>query len=59
MQVFEGNRPSSSLLFHGSLDAFATGQLLALYEHRTAVQVDLGLRRLSFNNTIDTCLLTP
>lgn len=37
-KVFEGNRPSSSLLFHGSLDAFATGQLLSLYEHRTAVQ---------------------
>jgi len=36
-KVFEGNRPSSSLLMT-RLDAFAVGQLLALYEHRTAVQ---------------------
>jgi glucose-6-phosphate isomerase len=35
--VFTGNRPSSSLLLT-RLDAFAVGQLLALYEHRTAVQ---------------------
>ena len=35
--VFAGNRPSSSLLFT-KLDAFTIGQLLALYEHRTAVQ---------------------
>ena len=31
------NRPSSSLLLP-RLDAYSTGQLLALYEHRTAVQ---------------------
>lgn len=37
-KVFSGNRPSSSLLFP-RLDAYTTGQLLALYEHRTAVQV--------------------
>ncbi|EQC34889.1 glucose-6-phosphate isomerase, cytosolic 2 [Saprolegnia diclina VS20] len=37
-KAFPGNRPSVSLLFHGSLDAFACGQLLALYEHRTVVQ---------------------
>lgn len=36
-KVFPGNRPSLSLLF-GRLDARTTGQLLALYEHRTAVQ---------------------
>mmetsp|Transcript_7208 Transcript_7208/g.25754 ORF Transcript_7208/g.25754 Transcript_7208/m.25754 type:complete len:563 (-) Transcript_7208:196-1884(-) len=36
-KVFPGNRPSSSLLL-GRLDARTTGQLLALYEHRTAVQ---------------------
>jgi len=36
-KVFPGNRPSSSLLLP-RLDAYTTGQLLALYEHRTAVQ---------------------
>ena len=36
-RVFSGNRPSSSILMT-KLDAFAVGQLLALYEHRTAVQ---------------------
>lgn len=36
-QVFTGNRPSLSLLFP-KLDAFSCGQLLAVYEHRTAVQ---------------------
>jgi glucose-6-phosphate isomerase len=36
-KVFDGNRPSSSLLFE-VLDARAVGQLLSLYEHRTAVQ---------------------
>ena len=36
-QVFPGNRPSSSLLMT-HLDAFSIGQLLAVYEHRTAVQ---------------------
>jgi glucose-6-phosphate isomerase len=35
-QVCTGNRPSSSLLLT-RLDAFAIGQLLALYEHRAAV----------------------
>ena len=35
--VFNGNRPSSSILIT-RLDVFAVGQLLALYEHRTAVQ---------------------
>ena len=37
IQVFTGNRPSLSLLFP-KLDAFSAGQLLAIYEHRTAVQ---------------------
>jgi len=37
-KVFEGNRPSSLLLFDGALDAFKTGQLLSLFEHRTVVQ---------------------
>lgn len=36
-KVFTGNRPSSSMLMT-RLDAFAIGQLLAIYEHRTAVQ---------------------
>lgn len=35
--VLSGNRPSSSLLMT-RLDAFTMGQLIALYEHRTAVQ---------------------
>ncbi|KAG7348359.1 glucose-6-phosphate isomerase [Nitzschia inconspicua] len=35
--VFPGNRPSSSLLIT-RLDPFSIGQLLAMYEHRTAVQ---------------------
>jgi glucose-6-phosphate isomerase len=35
--VFPGNRPSSSILLT-RLDPFSMGQLLALYEHRTAVQ---------------------
>ena len=34
---FPGNRPSNVLLLE-SLTAYTTGQLLALYEHRTAVQ---------------------
>jgi glucose-6-phosphate isomerase len=36
-KVFSGNRPSSSMLLT-RLDAFSIGQLLAIYEHRTAVQ---------------------
>ena len=36
-KVFPGNRPSSPILMT-KLDAFAIGQLLAIYEHRTAVQ---------------------
>lgn len=36
-KTFDGNRPSTSLLFN-RLDAYTVGQLLALYEHRTAVQ---------------------
>lgn len=35
--VVTGNRPSSSILIT-KLDAYAIGQLLAVYEHRTAVQ---------------------
>lgn len=34
---FQGNRPSSCLLMP-VLNAYVTGQLLSLYEHRTAVQ---------------------
>jgi glucose-6-phosphate isomerase len=34
---FPGNRPSNVLLLE-ALNAYSTGQLLALYEHRTAVQ---------------------
>mmetsp|Transcript_51985 Transcript_51985/g.125378 ORF Transcript_51985/g.125378 Transcript_51985/m.125378 type:complete len:818 (+) Transcript_51985:1228-3681(+) len=36
-RTFKGNRPSMSLLLP-MLTAYATGQILALYEHRTAVQ---------------------
>jgi len=36
-KVFKGNRPSMSLLLP-KLTAYATGQLLSMYEHRTAVQ---------------------
>ena len=36
-RIFEGNRPSVSLLFP-RLTAYTAGQLLALYEHRTVVQ---------------------
>jgi glucose-6-phosphate isomerase len=36
-KAFPGNRPSQSLLFP-RFDAHRIGQLLALYEHRTAVQ---------------------
>jgi len=36
-KVMTGNRPSNVLLLP-RLDAYTTGQLLALYEHRTAVQ---------------------
>ncbi len=36
-KAFPGNRPSNVLLLE-RLDAYAVGQLLALYEHRTAVQ---------------------
>jgi glucose-6-phosphate isomerase len=36
-KVFQGNRPSLSLLLP-KLTAYACGQILAIYEHRTAVQ---------------------
>lgn len=36
-KTFSGNRPSMSILMR-VLDAYTTGQLLALYEHRTAVE---------------------
>lgn len=36
-RIFEGNRPSLSILTP-KLTAYSTGQLLAIYEHRTAVQ---------------------
>ena len=36
-KYFSGNRPSSSLLFT-ELNAYTCGQLLSIYEHRTAVQ---------------------
>ncbi|MEW4566525.1 glucose-6-phosphate isomerase [Tautonia sp. JC769] len=37
-KVFPGNRPSNVLLLDGWLTPEACGKLLALYEHRTAVQ---------------------
>jgi glucose-6-phosphate isomerase len=36
-RVFTGDRPSNTILFH-RLDAFALGRLIALYEHKVAVQ---------------------
>eukprot|EP00179_Madagascaria_erythrocladioides_P001452 CAMPEP_0198315900 /NCGR_PEP_ID=MMETSP1450-20131203/5993_1 /TAXON_ID=753684 ORGANISM="Madagascaria erythrocladiodes, Strain CCMP3234" /NCGR_SAMPLE_ID=MMETSP1450 /ASSEMBLY_ACC=CAM_ASM_001115 /LENGTH=559 /DNA_ID=CAMNT_0044019027 /DNA_START=55 /DNA_END=1734 /DNA_ORIENTATION=+ len=36
-KVFSGNRPSSSMLLP-ELDAYRLGQLLAIFEHRTAVE---------------------
>ena len=36
-KLFNGDKPSFSLLF-GELNAYACGQLLALYEHRVAVE---------------------
>ena len=35
---FKGERPSLSILFEGSLTPYSCGQLLALYEHRVAVE---------------------
>ena len=37
-KLFEGDRPSLSILFKGSLTAYNCGQLLALYEHRVATE---------------------
>ena len=37
-KFFPGDRPSLSMLFSGSLTAFSCGVLLALYEHRVAVE---------------------
>ena len=37
-KVFEGNRPSNSLLVLDRLTPDACGRILAVYEHRTAVQ---------------------
>jgi glucose-6-phosphate isomerase len=37
-KLFSGDRPSLSILFSGSLTPFNCGQLLALYEHRVAVE---------------------
>jgi glucose-6-phosphate isomerase len=37
-KTFPGNRPSNVLLLRGACDPVAVGKLLALYEHRTAVQ---------------------
>ena len=36
-RVFSGNRPSTTILFR-RLDAFTLGRLVALYEHKVAVQ---------------------
>ncbi len=37
-KTFSGNRPSTSLMLP-DLSAYTTGQILALYEHNTAVMV--------------------
>lgn len=39
-KTFTGNRPSLSILLP-ELNAFTTGQILSMYEHRVAVQVCL------------------
>ena len=41
-KTFTGNRPSLSILLP-ELNAFTTGQILAMYEHRVAVQVSLAV----------------
>ena len=43
-KTFTGNRPSLSILLP-ELNAFTTGQILAMYEHRVAVQVCKSLNR--------------
>jgi Phosphoglucose isomerase len=55
--VFTGNRPSSSILMT-RLDAFSIGQLIALYEHRSAVQGFIwGINSFdSFGNDLGTTL---
>lgn len=37
-KFFPGDRPSLSMLFGGHLTAYSCGFLLALYEHRVAVE---------------------
>ncbi|ETO06866.1 glucose-6-phosphate isomerase, cytosolic (PGIC) [Reticulomyxa filosa] len=37
-KTFAGNRPSTIILFDGALNAYNCGQLLSIYEHRTAIQ---------------------
>ena len=41
-KTFSGNRPSLSILLP-ALDAYTTGQILSMYEHRVAVQVSRKL----------------
>jgi glucose-6-phosphate isomerase len=36
-RTFSGNRPSTTILFH-KLDGYSLGRLIALYEHKVAVQ---------------------
>lgn len=35
---FPGDRPTTTLLFVGELNAYKCGQLLSLYEHRTSIE---------------------
>lgn len=37
-KTFPGGRPSMCLLFDGCLSAYECGQLLSIYEHRTAIE---------------------
>lgn len=37
-KLFKGDRPSLSILFLGALNPFNCGELLALYEHRVAIE---------------------
>jgi len=50
-KVCPGNKPSSSILMT-KLDAFAVGQLLAIYEHRTVVSVTLYCFVLWYRNLV-------
>ena len=51
-KVFAGNRPSSSILMT-RLDAFAIGQLLAIYEHRMMRDMTQELQQVGSTTKVD------